>query len=161
MFPTYSHENYKKCKDNSIALREQILSYKALFFNIVTTISYAFSPVMKRSLHSALLKICTRGGDPLSLLPLPHHAHIHCLLTINIQQALINGSGCHFLLHGGIQRHAFALHAFPYQTPLCQTTSLLPSVTQQQNVTEYQQEGSASTTIPPACASDIMGQHSK
>ena len=38
---------------------------------------------------------------------------------------------------------------------------LLPSVTQQQNVMEYWQEGSASTAVPPPFVSDITGQHNK
>jgi len=45
-------------------LIEQTFSYKALFFNIVTTISYAFSPVMNKSLHAMLVKICASGGGP-------------------------------------------------------------------------------------------------
>ena len=49
---------------------QQILSYKTLFFNIVTTISSAFLPVMNKSLHAALITICTSAGDPLLLLPL-------------------------------------------------------------------------------------------
>ena len=28
--------------------------------------------------------------------PLLHCAHIHCLVSINVQQALMNVSGCHF-----------------------------------------------------------------
>ena len=44
-------------------LIEQILSYKTLFFNTSTTISCAFSPAMNKSLHAALVKICTLGGD--------------------------------------------------------------------------------------------------
>ena len=43
---------------------EQMLSYKTLFFDIVTTIGYALSPAMNKSLLDALLKICTRGGGP-------------------------------------------------------------------------------------------------
>jgi len=31
---------------------EQILSYKALFFHIATTMSYAFLPAMNKSLHA-------------------------------------------------------------------------------------------------------------
>jgi len=47
------------------------------------------------------------------------------------------------------------------QTPFCQTALLLPSVTQQQHVTEYWWEGSISTAIPPTSTSDVMGQHHK
>jgi hypothetical protein len=46
-------------------LIEQILSYKTLFFDLVTTIGYALSPAMNKSLHAALVKICTSGGGVL------------------------------------------------------------------------------------------------
>jgi len=49
----------------------------------------------------------------------------------------------------------------PYQTQLCQTAPLLPSVAQQQNVAECCWEGSASTAISPATASDVVGQRNK
>ena len=62
------------------------ISYKTLFFHIITTISYTFSPVMNKNLHAVLVKICTSRGDPLSLSALLkcttlclHCAHIHCL----------------------------------------------------------------------------------
>ena len=45
--------------------------------------------------------------------------------------------------------------------PLCQTAPLLPSVTWQQNATEYWWEGPASTATPPTSASNVMGQHNK
>ena len=38
---------------------------KRLFFNIAITIRYAFSPVVNKSLHAMLIKICTSIGDPL------------------------------------------------------------------------------------------------
>ena len=44
---------------------EQILCYKILFFSIVTTISYAFSPAMNKSVHVVLIIICTSRGDSL------------------------------------------------------------------------------------------------
>jgi len=46
-------------------LIEQILSYKILFFSIVSTISYTFSPVMNKSLPAAHIKVCMSGADPL------------------------------------------------------------------------------------------------
>jgi len=49
---------------------EKIHSYKTLFFNIIATINYAFSPAMNKSLHAVLVKICTSGRDPLSPSPL-------------------------------------------------------------------------------------------
>ena len=56
---------------------------------------------MSKSLHPVLctahITICTSGGD--LLLTEKHHpptrcAHIHCLVSINIQQASIDVSGC-------------------------------------------------------------------
>ena len=44
-----THTNSKKHY-----LIEQILSYKTLFFDVVTTIGYALSPAMNKSLHAAL-----------------------------------------------------------------------------------------------------------
>jgi len=41
-----------------------MLSYKILYFDIVTTIGYALLPAMNKSLHAMLLNICTRGGGP-------------------------------------------------------------------------------------------------
>ena len=52
-------------------------------------------------------------------------------------------------------KHFHVRHQF------CHTASLLPSVTWQQNVTEYWWEGSVSTVIPPTSASDVVGQHNK
>ena len=64
-----------------------------------------------------------------------------------------------FFPYKGIQWHTFASYTFPCQMSFCQTAPLLPSVTWQQNVMEYWQEGSASTTIPPTSITDVMGQH--
>ena len=52
-------------KSTITLLIEQIFSYKTLFFYIVTTTGYALSPAMNKSLHAALVKICTSGGGPL------------------------------------------------------------------------------------------------
>ena len=112
-----------------------------------------------------LMKICTSGSDPLSPLlkhhPLLHCAHIQCLVSINIHQALINLSGCNFfcmeefnstpLLH----THFHVRRRF-VRLPLC-----CPFDTQQQTVMKYRGEGSASTAIPPTSTSDIVGQDIK
>ena len=42
---------------STIMLMEQNLSYKMLFFNIVTAISYTISPVINKNLHAVLVKI--------------------------------------------------------------------------------------------------------
>ena len=71
-----------------------------LFSNTVTTISYAFSPVINKILRPALAKICTAIWNTTCLShhchhcqnhhPPPHCAHVHYLISINIQQALMN-----------------------------------------------------------------------
>jgi len=52
------------------------------------------------SLHATLITICNSGGDPMPLSPLlkctPHCAHIHSLVSINIQQASMSINGCNF-----------------------------------------------------------------
>ena len=87
--------------------------------------------------------------------PLPHSAHIHCLISINAQQVSMKDSGYHFLCME--EFHTFAI---PYQTPFCQTAPLLLSVTRQQNVKKCWREGSTSVAIPPPSASDTH-QHNK
>jgi len=54
-----------------------------------------------------------------------------------------------------------ASYMLPSQTSFCQIDPLLPSVTQQQHVMEYWQEGSVSTAIQLTSASDVMSQHNK
>ena len=51
-------------------MTEQMLSYKTLFFNIVTTTSCVFSPAMNKSPSAVLIKIYTSRGYLLLLLPL-------------------------------------------------------------------------------------------
>mgnify|MGYP001852393476 CR=1 FL=1 len=43
----------------------------------------AFLPAMNKSLHAALVKICTSRGDPLSLLPLLKHTTHHLTVFIS------------------------------------------------------------------------------
>ena len=56
--------------------------------------------------------------------PRPYCANIHCLVSLNVQQASMNVIGCNFFPHGGIQLHAFASYALPcrrhfVRLPLC------------------------------------------
>jgi len=76
------------------------------------------------------------------------------LVSINIQQATVYVSGCHFF-------HTFSSHALPCQTPFYKTAPLLPSVARQQNVMEYWWEGSTCTAISPTSASGVVGQRYK
>ena len=78
--------------------------------NLVTTISYVFSPAVNRSLQVTLIKICTIRANLLlhscydsataDTLHPPPRAHIPCLVCINVQQASMNVSGCHFFCMG-------------------------------------------------------------
>jgi len=63
--------------------------------------------------------------------------------------------------YGAIQFPAFASSTCQCQMPFCQTAPQLPSTTQQQHIMGYWWEGSTSAAIPPASASDVMGQHHK
>jgi hypothetical protein len=46
-------------------LIEQILSYKTLFFDVVTTIACALFASDEQEPHAVLVKIYTSGGGPL------------------------------------------------------------------------------------------------
>jgi len=116
-----------------------------------------------------LITTWTSLGDPLLQSPLqqkhhspPHCAHIHCLVSMNIQKASAKIKRCHFFPPGGLQQHTFASYTLPCQILFCQTAPLRPSVvTLHQNVTEYHWGGSNSTAIPPTSTSDIVSQHNK
>ena len=106
-------------------MTEKIVSYKTLFFNILTTISYAFLPAMSKSLHATLVKICTCESDPLMAVttaetqhPSPHCAHIYCLVSINVQQTSMSVKGYNFCC---MQKFTFASSSLPCQTSMCQT----------------------------------------
>jgi len=95
------------------------------FFSIVTTISYAFSPVMNKDLHAMLIKICTTGGDPLSLsslmkqimhYPSPHCSHIHSWVSIKVS---VNVNSVWRSLMADIAAYTLAC-----QRPFCQTAPL-------------------------------------
>jgi len=59
----YLHRNYNGGREHNLI--EQTLSRKTQFLNIVTIISYVFLPAINKSLHAALIKIYTTGGNPL------------------------------------------------------------------------------------------------
>ena len=137
---------------NNTIWQSKFSATEQYFFNRVITTSCAFSPSKNKSPHCTLVKICTSGGGTL---PLAHCwnapstfslCYIHCLVSINDQQTSVNINGCNFFLHGGIQWHITDSYALPFWIPLCQTAPFLPSVAQQQNVTEYWWEGS--TLLP-------------
>ena len=96
--------------------------------------------------------------------PLHHCAHIHCLISINVQHALMNGSGCHFFHMEGFNYTPLFPMYFCARLPFCQTAPLLPPVTRQQTFPEYWQEGPRSSfydVIWLMSISDVVGQHNK
>ena len=120
---------------------------------------------MNKSLHSALLKIYTTEDD-LLLPPLKRTTQCLTVLasTVWAPETFTSINECQrvlFFPQGEIQHHTFALYTLPSQTPFCQTAPLLPSLTQQPDVTECWWEGSTSSAIPPTFFSDMEGQHNK
>ena len=85
---------------------------QTLFFNIVTTISYAFKSVINKRLHASLVEIYTSGDNPLfhsfcdshcqgnlatdeTHKPQSHWADIYCLVS-NIEQVSMDVNECNF-----------------------------------------------------------------
>jgi len=63
--------------------------------------------------------------------PLPHHAHMHHLISINVQQTSTSISGCNLFYME--EFHTFASYTLPNQVLFCQTTPLPPFVAEQQH----------------------------
>ena len=132
-----------------------------------------FLPVMSKSLHVTLENICMAVRNVAGL---SHHC-LHCWNVpptaslcshslFGFQQCSANINECQsqwmpFFPRGGNQWHTFTSSTLSCQMPLYQTAPLLPSVTWQQDVMEYWQEGSTSTVIPLTSASDVVGQKNK
>jgi len=121
---------------------------------------------MSKSLHAMLMKICIAKQNVACLLhhcphggtTLPHCAHIHCLVFTNVQQTLMNVSGCLFFC----MRNSMTPFCFICTSVSDATVSDCPSADiccTQQHVMEYWCEGSTSTAIPPTSASDVADQH--
>ena len=120
---------------------------------------------MNKSLHAMLVKIYTSPGGTILLLPLQKHPPTtslnHCLVCINIQKALMSVSGCHFFCTEEFRSRPLLHMYFCIRCHSVRLPPLLPSFAQQQNITKYCWEGSASTAVLPAPASDVMGQQNK
>ena len=67
---------------NTITLFHRAIS-QLQFFNIVTTVSYAFLPAMNKSLHAVLITIYTSKSDSLSLM-LKHTTHHLTVLPFTV-----------------------------------------------------------------------------
>ena len=87
------------------------------------TIFFVWSSLFTIHFFHQWTSLCyTSGGSPWLKKHhlLPHHAHIHSLISKNIQQASMSANGCHFFPHGAILWHTFASYALPRQVPFCQ-----------------------------------------
>jgi len=134
-------------------LIEQILSYKTLFSNTVTTISCAF--LLTRTRHSSwsdpLSPLLKRTVPPTTLLC------SHPLFGPHEHPASAEEWGAILPTKRNSVTHSASdappCHAF------CQTAPLLPSVTQQQHGTLVARFDPCCT--PPTSAPDVVGQHNK
>ena len=91
-------------KTQKHCLIELILSYKMLFLNTVTIISYTFLSATNKSLleNKQRSPIVTATTAETHSQP-PHCAHIHSLVSINVQKVSVNVNGHSFFPYGGIQ----------------------------------------------------------
>ena len=121
MPPIYFHEKYGRAYHRK---------FSAMLVKIVTIISYAFSPVMNKSLCATLIKPCARRRDQLSLSPLLRFTTHHLTVLIStvwspqMKQVSVDVSGYNFfcmvefsetpLLHS----HFHVKHHF-VRLPLC------------------------------------------
>ena len=151
-------------------LQIQILGYKGLSLNVVTTINqFMWMSWSRCNSFCGVIAVCDRPEHSLSfmlfLLQLECIAHpslcLHLLFSLHKCSSINEFQRVHFFPHGVTQFHTFALYALPCQRSFCWTAGLLPSVTLQQNVIEYWWECSASTVVLPISASDIVGQQNK
>ena len=149
-----SKETMTDTKTTITLFIEQILSYKTLFFNTVTTVSYAFSPVMNKRLHANLVKICMdvwNAPPTTSLCSHPlfglhkHSASINKCQRVPFFSSWKN-SVTHLCFLGTSMSNAI-LSDCPCAAICCMATKC--------NGT------SVSTAIPPAYISDIKGWHNK
>ena len=84
--------------------------------------------------------------------PPPHCVHIHCLVSISVQQVNVNEYNVFCMEE--FNYSPFLHMTLPCQTPFCWIAPLLPSVMWQQHMTEFLWEVSTSTAIPTISASD-------
>jgi len=92
--------------------------------------------------------------------PLPHCAHIHCLVSINAQRISMNASGWCFFCMENLITHLCSTHTSLSDAIRSHCPSAAVRHTQQ-HALEYCWEASASNAIPPTSASAIMGQQNK
>ena len=98
---------------------------KTLFISWYDSHACVCMSAMWLVLHVTIVTIKTQRS-------LPHRAHIHCLVFINVQQAPVSVSWVSFFPHKVIQVHSFTSYTLPCQSPFCQAATLLSPLAQQQ-----------------------------
>lgn len=97
------------------------------YLSTVTTIIYAFSPAMTKSLHAVLIKFCATEVSTLTTTemhdPLSHCADNCCWVSVNIQQVLMNGRGFNFFFSREEFEHTCVLYTLQCQTQFCHCPS--------------------------------------
>ena len=121
----------------------QIVSYKTIFFNVVSTINDSFLPAINKSQYVMLIKICTSWCDSL----LKSSTHHLTVLTPAIWSPKMF-SKCQGMsvvaIFFSAERNSLTHLCFictSMSKSFCQTAPLLPSIAWQQDVTNLTQYG--------------------
>ena len=157
---SYFHGNHNRYKEYKNSIWQSRFLATTLFFNIATAIRYTYFfsqqrtraclPFLQTSVPAKVTHYhcCHCCNAP----PTSPCAHIHCLVSINLQRALINVNGHHFFLveelscTSLLHPHFCVRHHFVRLLLCCHL-----SHSQVQPL----------LTIPPPSASDVLGQHHK
>ena len=122
-----SMETATNTKSTIMLQTEQISSYKTLFSNVVTTISYSFSLVINTSLHVTLTEVCMAVQNVACLSCCCHQcwntpptASLFSHPLFGVHKYSPSVDECQW---EPFQWHTFALSALPCQTPFCQTAT--------------------------------------
>jgi len=113
MLPLDFHGNYNRCKEHNNTIWYSIFSATEHYFSTYSTTSCVFPPVMyiQQSAFCACRDLYQWRQPSVTTTeihhPLPCCAHIHCLVSINVQQALMNVSEWNFSTWKSSVRHFF------------------------------------------------------
>jgi len=142
-----------------------------IFFNIATTISFAFLPARNKSLHATLTKICTAICNMAWLSCPCHHCCntirtvslcSHPLLSLHKYSARIDE--CHWVPFFPSWRnsvtHLYFICTSMSDTILsdCRSAAICHTAIKYNGILV---EGSTFTATPPTSTSDVMGQQNK
>ena len=132
-------KNYKKAQE--YYLIGQIFSYKTLFFNTITTISYAFLPAMNKGLHATLIKmVSVEVTHHFSVSP-PTSSLCSHSQELSLHKPSASNNKCQWILFFFFYMEEFSdtllLHLHFHVRPCVVICPLLPSVAEEQKEMEY------------------------